>query len=80
MNGQYKNCEPDYINTPSFMGMILLLLVPLINFIPLSIWAFSRKSGPNKRSFARASLILQIPYIIMGTSYIFILFKGLMGT
>jgi len=80
MNGQHKTHEPDYISTLSFMGMILLLLIPLINIIPLSIWAFGKRSGMNKRSFARAALILQTPYVIFGAGYIFIMFKGLMGT
>ena len=80
MDVQYKNREPEYISTPSYVGKILLLLVPVFNLITLCIWAFGNKSGPNKRSFARAALILQLPYVAFGVGYIYIFFKGMMGT
>ena len=79
MNRQNKTREPEYIGTLAFLGMILLLLLPVFNTIPLCFWAFGKKSGANKRSFARAALILQLPYVAFGVWYIFTLFMGLGG-
>jgi len=79
VNGQDKTREPEYIGTLAFLRMILLLLLPVFNMVPLSCWAFGKKSGANRRSFARAALILQLPYVVFGVWYIFLLFTGLGG-
>ena len=69
----------DRISTLGYIGLILLLLVPVFNAIPFGIWAFGTKAGPNKRAFSRAALILQIPYLAFAVIYIFTLFTGLGG-
>lgn len=41
---------------------VILLAIPLVNFIMLLVWAFGGGTNPNKANFAKATLIL---YLIM---------------
>ena len=41
-----------------YIGMLLLMCVPLLNIILLFTWSFGGSVNPNKKNFARASLIL----------------------
>lgn len=57
------NTEP--LSTGAFIGMFLLMLIPLVNLILLLVWAFGPNANRNRKSFARASLILMIIAIIL---------------
>lgn len=46
------------LRTGSWMLTILLLGIPLVNIIMLFVWAFGDNTNPNKRNYARASLLL----------------------
>lgn len=46
------------LSVGQYIGMFLLLAVPLLNIILLFVWSFGSSAGPNKRNFARAALIL----------------------
>jgi len=54
--GYAANREP--LTTGAFMGMFILQAIPLLGFILLLVWAFGSDVNINKRSFARAALIL----------------------
>ena len=41
-----------------YIGMLLLMCVPILNIILLFVWGFSSSVNLNKKNFARASLIL----------------------
>ncbi len=41
-----------------YIGMLLLMCVPLLNVILLFMWGFGGSVNPNKKNFARASLVL----------------------
>ncbi len=41
-----------------YMGMLLLMCVPILNIILLFVWGFGSSVNLNKKNFARASLIL----------------------
>jgi purine-cytosine permease-like protein len=41
----------------SYMMMSLIQCIPLVGFIMLLVWAFSRNANTNKKNYARAALI-----------------------
>ncbi|NLZ27351.1 MAG: hypothetical protein GX887_00120, partial [Firmicutes bacterium] len=41
-----------------YIGMFLLMCVPLLNIIMLFVWSFGSPVNPNRKNFARASLIM----------------------
>lgn len=53
-----------------YVGMFLLMCVPILNIVLLFMWSFGHTANLNKRNFARASLILTaigiILWIILG--------------
>lgn len=42
----------------SYIGMFLLMLIPLANIILLFVWAFDGSTNINKKNWARAALIM----------------------
>ncbi|MDR0288250.1 MAG: zinc ribbon domain-containing protein [Clostridiales bacterium] len=67
--GQYQNpyqdnLKPQYteLDSPlpikSFVGMLLINIIPCIGLIFLFIWSFSSNTNTNKRNLARAMLII----------------------
>ncbi len=50
------NSQP--LSVGQFLGMILLLVIPLVNIILLFVWGFGDGVNINKKNFARAHLIL----------------------
>ena len=49
----------------SYLGMMLLMLIPLANIVFLFIWAFGGKND-NKKNFARAMLVMLVVSIVIG--------------
>lgn len=43
-----------------YIGMFLLMLIPLVNLILLLVWAFNSSGNINRRNFARAALIMML--------------------
>lgn len=48
------------LTTGQFIGMLILTGIPIVGFILLLVWAFSSDTNANKKSYARAALILMI--------------------
>lgn len=53
-----------------YIGMFLLLMIPIANIILLFVWAFGGDINLNKKNYARASLILGL---IVSVLYILIM-------
>lgn len=57
---------PAYVGKPDseplrvgqYIGMFLLMCVPILSIILLFMWSFGGSVNPNKKNFARATLIL----------------------
>jgi hypothetical protein len=47
-----------------YIGMLLLMCVPLLNIILLFKWSFGSSANLNKKNFARAALILSAVMLI----------------
>ncbi len=52
--------KTDVMSVGSYVGTILLSMIPIVGFILLLIWSFGNDANLNKRNFARAWLIVQI--------------------
>lgn len=50
--------EIEQLSVGQYIGMLLLLWVPILNIILLFMWSFGSSVNPNKKNFARAILIL----------------------
>ena len=48
----------DPLRVGQYIGMLLLMCVPILNIILLFMWSFGGSVNLNKKNFARASLIL----------------------
>jgi hypothetical protein len=59
---QYTACSGQPVDEPlrvgQYIGMFLLMCVPILNIILLFMWGFGSSANLNKKNFARAALIL----------------------
>jgi hypothetical protein len=58
-----------------WMITLLILSIPLVNFIVLIYWAVSSSTGPIKANFAKAALVWMIIIIVL----YFLFFGALIG-
>ena len=61
-----KGTKYEPITTGGFIGIMLLLCIPIIGFILLIVWACGGCRKISKRSFARATLILGVIMAVLG--------------
>lgn len=65
MNGvPEKGSKYDPITTGGYIGISLLMCIPIVGLILMIIWAFGGCKKVNKRNFARASLIMMAVGVI----------------
>ncbi|MBE6631728.1 MAG: zinc ribbon domain-containing protein [Ruminococcaceae bacterium] len=64
---QTVRIDPRYkpLGTGSFIGMWFLMLIPVVNLILLLVWAFSSRTNFNRKSYARAILIMSVISIVL---------------
>ncbi len=81
-NFSMPNIAPDEralfspISTKEWLITLLLMAIPLVNFIIMIVWVVSDEVHPTKRNFAKAYLLISaISLVIMG-----ILFTLVFGT
>lgn len=58
---QYGTRDAEYapvMKLAEWIATWILLILPVVNIIMLFVWAFDQKGNPNRRNFARASLIM----------------------
>ncbi len=62
--------QPPYmeepISTGGYIGIFLLMMIPLVNLICLIIWACGGCKKVNKRNLSRAMLVLMLIGIVLG--------------
>lgn len=56
--------ERGPLSVGQYIGMFLLLAIPIVNIILLFVWSFGSTVNLNRKNFARASLILSIIFVI----------------
>ncbi|WP_455636357.1 zinc ribbon domain-containing protein [Parabacteroides sp.] len=60
------------VTTGGFIGIMLLMLIPIVNIILLLVWACGGCRKVNQANFARAMLILLLIGIILGAVVTFV--------
>lgn len=74
-----KGSKYDPITTWGYIGIMLLMCIPVVGLILMLVWAFGGCKKVNKRNLARASLIMAAIGLIFSL-VIGLLFKSLVGT
>ncbi|WKY46921.1 zinc-ribbon domain-containing protein [Eubacteriaceae bacterium ES3] len=69
-----QNGEVDVLSMGQYLIMFLLTAVPIVGIVMLFVWGFGSQSGPNKKNFARAYLIMMLIGIVLS-----ILLSGVIG-
>jgi uncharacterized membrane protein YvbJ len=72
MSGIQQNIGREKpISFREWIGFYALLLVPILNIVILTIWAFSYSTPENKKTWARATLIfIVIVYLILFSLFV----------
>lgn len=64
-----SNYQTDVLYKPisvlGYLGIFLLMCIPLVNIILLFVWAFSKDTNKNKKNLAIASLIMIVISIVL---------------
>lgn len=63
--------SPESIGTSTYLGMLIVSGIPVLGLVLLLIWAFDSPGRPNRRSFARALLILRLIVWIVALVLVF---------
>lgn len=64
----------DHISMGQYLIMFLITAIPIAGIVMLFIWAFGSETGPNKKNFARAYLIMMA--IAIGLSILISIVMG----
>ncbi|MBO6586173.1 MAG: hypothetical protein JJ953_08730 [Gracilimonas sp.] len=58
---------------------VLISFIPVIGFIMLLVWAFSDSTNPNKKNWAKATLIIFAAGFVLYLVFAFIFFGAMMS-
>ncbi len=64
----------DLITMGQYLLMFLIMAIPIAGIVMLFIWGFGSETGPNKKNFARAYLIMMA--IAIGISIVLSIVMG----
>lgn len=59
-----RQSRSEPLRVGQYIGMLLLMCIPILNIILLFVWGFGSSVNLNKKNFARASLILSAVMLI----------------
>jgi hypothetical protein len=57
--------ETEPLRVSQYLGMLLLLCIPIVNIVLLFVWGFGSSVNVNKKNYARAVLILAAIGIVL---------------
>jgi hypothetical protein len=67
------------VSVGAFIGVMLLMAVPLVNLIMLFVWAFGSSTKISLKNYARASLILMLIGIVLAIIFSLVLGSAITG-
>jgi NADH:ubiquinone oxidoreductase subunit K len=76
-SGQYEytpNPQTAVMTVKDWIITMIISAIPLLNIVMLFVWAFGDNTNLNKKSFARASLILAAIGIVLYIALIVLIF------
>lgn len=59
------------MSTKEWALTIFLASLPIIGFVLVLVWAFDSGTDPNKKNWARGSLLLMLIYFILAMLFLF---------
>lgn len=68
MDNNYYNNE-EVMSVGSWVGVLIVLAIPLVNIIMYLVWAFSTNTNRNLSNFCKATLLLGL--IGFGIAFLF---------
>lgn len=81
MDNNNQNAQPvsqwPPMKVGQWFGTMLLMCIPLVNFILMFVWAFGSNVNPSKKTFFRASLLLAV--IVAGLGLVFGVIAAVLG-
>lgn len=57
--------EAPVISVKDWMIIILITMIPVLNFIMYFVWAFSKTDNPSKTNWAKANLIWMAIWLVV---------------
>ena len=63
--GAQAQLGSEPLSIGQYVGMFLLMMVPILNIILLFVWGFGSNANLNRKNFAKASLILAAVCLIL---------------
>lgn len=70
-----SNSEP--LRVGQYIGMLLLMLIPIVSIIMLLVWSFGGSVNLNKKNFARAMLIVSAISIVLSLIFSTVLISSM---
>lgn len=70
--------DNSILSTGQYLTMMFLAVIPIVGFVLIIMWSFGGDVNPNKKNWAKATLIFGIISIIFASVFYAILFKSIM--
>ncbi|MFE5320434.1 hypothetical protein ACFQ88_17140 [Paenibacillus sp. NPDC056579] len=71
--------QAPVVSVKHWMLTFILCAIPIVNIVMLFVWAFGDGTNPNKRNYARASLLLALIFIVLYVVFL-VLFVAIFGS
>ncbi|MFD2532430.1 hypothetical protein [Gracilimonas halophila] len=59
---------------------VLISFIPIVGFIMLLVWAFSDSANPNKKNWAKATLIIFAAFFVLYLIFAFLFMGAIMSS
>ncbi|MEA5060785.1 MAG: zinc ribbon domain-containing protein [Candidatus Pelethousia sp.] len=82
-NAPSYNAPTEPLSVGQYIGMFLLMCIPIANIVLLFVWSFGHSANLNKRNYARAALILSgvmLVFWLIAGGAVLAAFGGMMGS
>lgn len=71
--------DNSILSMGQYLGMMLLGVIPVVGFVLFLLWSFGGNVNPNKRNWARATLIFGLIFMVVTIIFYTIAFQSMMS-
>ncbi|UQZ87446.1 hypothetical protein SK3146_06748 [Paenibacillus konkukensis] len=68
------SAQAPVVSVKHWILTFILCAIPIVNIIMLFVWAFGDHTNPNKKNYARASLLLAVIVIVLYIIFFLLIF------
>ena len=68
------------MTTTQWLGALVLAAIPFINIIFMLVWSFDQNANPNRRNWAKATLLIMVVGILFTVLFYLFIFAAIAGT